>query len=358
MNSLFNILTQTSEDSELISAANKQLEHYSNIEINYQGNTGKEFINKWIEAYKKTGSPIFVNLDSNISNKSLTSVNSIMEEMEKIVESTAGHVTGYKLNFQSMLTFLISKRIDFVTEIRDIYKSSCKRQFNEIIEPVVWLDQKLADIPNTNYQSADILFKLGFDAVHGHPLLGPDSMAGIQRAAEENGNKGVVYVVNMTHDGFNQVVKRKYLLPGAIDVLRNQTIKDRVVGTIEPANRPFEIFDSYSRIYRDNLMIISIGIGIQGALPGSALYAGASCEGIGRFIINGMDDPKQDISVEKRAKLCKECSLLAILARENKNEYPLGPINSKLKQYRPEISEQTKIELDLIHKNLKKHGKN
>ncbi len=351
-NSLFTILIRSSEDPLLISAASEHLEQCLKIKRNYHGTTGKEFINKWIEGFKKTGSPICVNLDSNISNKDLNSAESVVKEMEKIIEATAGHVTGYKMNFQSMLTFLIAKRIDFVSEIREIYKSSCIKKFGVDIEPVVWLDQKLGDIPNTNYQSADILYKLGFDAVHGHPLLGPDSMAGIHKAAEENGNKGVVYVVNMTHDGFNQIVKRKYLRPETIDILREQVIKDRVVGTIEPANRPSEIFDSYNRIYHDNLMIISIGIGVQGALPGSALYAGATCEGIGRFILEGMDDPKPEISVERRAKLCKESSLLAILARKNKKAYPLDLIKSKLSEYSPNINKQTKFELDEIYKKL------
>ena len=57
-------------------------------------------------------------------------------------------------------------------------------------------------------------------------------------------------------------------------------------------------------------MIISIGIGPQGALPGSALYSGATCEGIGRFIYqldNKLDKPE---NIAKKAQLSKICTLL------------------------------------------------
>jgi len=52
-------------------------------------------------------------------------------------------------------------------------------------------------------------------------------------------------------------------------------------------------------------MIISIGIGTQGALPGSALYAGATCEGIGRFIFNGFNGVDSPENITKKVDLCK-----------------------------------------------------
>ncbi len=107
-----------------------------------------------------TGSPIFVNLDHNVAEKRLDDAEEIVKELELIVEYTAEHVSGYKLNFQSLLTFLIAKRLNFAQDIRAIYKAETD------VEPVVWLDQKLGDIPNTNFQAADIIYKSGFDAVH------------------------------------------------------------------------------------------------------------------------------------------------------------------------------------------------
>ena len=56
-------------------------------------------------------------------------------------------------------------------------------------------------------------------------------------------------------------------------------------------------------IYNDKIMIISIGIGTQGALPGSALYAGATCEGIGRFIFNGFNGVDSSENITKKADL-------------------------------------------------------
>ena len=189
-------------------------------------------------------------------------------------------------------------------DVKEIYKAKTG------VEPVVWLDQKLGDIPNTNFQAADILYKLGFDAVHVLPLIGPDCAGALQIAAERNDRAGVIHVINMTHDGYKEA-KKDYFKDVVIDKLRERTLgtytypvkigketittKIRAIGTIEPANRPYELFEGYKRIYNDKIMIISIGIGTQGALPGSALYAGATCEGIGRFIfngVNGIDSPE------------------------------------------------------------------
>jgi len=201
-----------------------------------------------------------------------------------------------------------------VPEVKEIYKAKTG------VEPVVWLDQKLGDIPNTNFQAADILYKLGFDAVHVLPLIGPDCAGALQIAAERNdiGQGVFIQVINMTHDGYKEA-KKDYFKDEVIDKLRERTLgtytypvkigketittKIRAIGTIEPANRPYELFEGYKRIYKDKIMIISIGIGTQGALPGSALYAGATCEGIGRFIFNGVNGIDSPGNITKKADL-------------------------------------------------------
>jgi len=135
------------------------------------------------------------------------------------------------------------------------------------------------------------------------------------------------------------------------------TTKIRAIGTIEPANRPYELFEGYKRIYNDKIMIISIGIGTQGALPGSALYAGAACEGIGRFKFNGVNGIDSPENITKKADLCqKQSALLALASRYTNEPYPLERIKDVLKEFKPELSASTKNGLNRIYHARNEEG--
>jgi orotidine-5'-phosphate decarboxylase len=361
---VFEILrkTQLEKTDLLIGAAHDHLQKtLEPIGQNVKGVAGEKFLTKFINSFSQTGSPIVLNLDHNVSGMPLKESGRILEEMEMIVRTTAGYVSGYKMNFQSVLTFLIAKSPDFVHKIRKIFADVCLQRYGVAVEPVIWLDQKLGDIPSTNFQSADILFKLGFDALHGLPQIGPDSVGAIQLAAERNALAGVIHVVNMTHEGYREVKERYFRGEKGqetIDRLRELClgtfsypvkigkekfdVKIRAIGTIEPANRPWELFEGYRKIYKSNLMIISIGVGPQGALPGSALYSGATLEGIGRFIYQGKTGLDQVKNIEKKAMLCTRCALLALHARYSNKQYPLEEILKNLQDFSPEISSETK----------------
>lgn len=360
----FKILQEKEKENKNVNELTKTAENHLKrtlmpIKKNIVGSVGEMFVDKYISSFKATGSPIFINLDHNVSESHLDDSEKIVKELEMIVESTAGHVSGYKMNFQSMLTFLIAKRPNFVQRVKEIFKAKTN------VEPVVWLDQKLGDIPSTNFQAADILYKLGFDAVHVLPQIGPDCVGAVQLAAEKNDMAGVIHVINMTHEGYKDVKKDYFKGEEIIDKLRERALGDytypvkigkettntkiRAIGTIEPANRPYELFDGYRRIYNDKIMIISIGIGPQGALPGSALYGGATCEGIGRFIFSGEEGIDSAENIEKKAKLCKQCALLALSAKYSNEPYPLSEILNTLSDFGPEIAEKTKEDLDKIY---------
>jgi orotidine-5'-phosphate decarboxylase len=353
--------TQLENTDALVGAARDHLQMtLEPIRQNVIGVAGERFLAKFIESFSQTGSPIVVNLDHNVSGRSLKESDKVLHDLDMIVRSTAGYVSGYKMNFQSMLTFLIAKYPEFVHEIRKTFAEVCLQRYGFAVEPVIWLDQKLGDIPSTNFQSADILFKLGFDALHALPQIGPDSVGAVQLAAERNALAGVIHVVNMTHEGYREV--KQHYFKGeegreTIDRLRELCLgkftypvnigKDRfnvrlrAIGTIEPANRPWELFEGYRRIYKNDLMIISIGIGPQGALPGSALYSGATLEGIGRFIYQGKEGLDDIKNIEKKASLCNQCALIALSAKYSKKSYPVEEIMSNLKEFSPELSSET-----------------
>ena len=110
------------------------------------------------------------------------------------------------------------------------------------------------------------------------------------------------------------------------------------------------------RIYNDKIMIISIGIGTQGALPGSALYAGATCEGIGRFIFNGVNGIDSPENITKKADLCKQSALLALASRYTNEPYPLERIKDVLKEFKPELSASAKDGLNKIYRTRNEEG--
>jgi orotidine-5'-phosphate decarboxylase len=234
---------------------------------------------------------------------------------------------------------------------------------------LIWTDEKLRDIPSTTFQTAGIIYTLGYDAIHCMPQLGPDVAGALQLAAQRMG-KGTVHVINMTHPGYKHV-KEKYFKDsaGTVELMREEAmglettvdigkgkipVRVRATGTIEPANRPDELFLS-TGTYGDDIMIISIGIGPQGALPGSALYAGAHIEGIGRFIFERESSFETPENMARKARACKRSCLRALGARYSKEPapYPLGDILSELQEFDPQISAETRRGLDIIYEARK-----
>jgi orotidine-5'-phosphate decarboxylase len=345
------------------------------IQENLRGVAGEKFLGQWSNAFGMTGSPIVVNLDHNASSaKNLDEMirgsKNKVREMKEIVKSTVGNVSGYKMNEQSMLTFLVAGEPYFLSDAKTIFRDESERKFQVRVDPILWTDEKLRDIPSTTYQTAKIIYNLGYDAIHCMPQLGPDVAGALQLAAEEKGGRGVIHVINLTHDGYNYV-KENYFKEGekTVDLLRknslgnletevkirrgeNPKVKIRATGTIEPANRPHELFQSKGK-YENKLGIISIGIGPdQGAWPGSALYAGAHIEGIGRFIYENdnkeLDTPE---NISKKASACKRSALRALKARYEGSPYPFEEVKEELGEFLFPLSDVTKKQLGLVYEN-------
>ena len=372
----FEILRQLEPDyKDFLPSLESYQREVSGIQENLRGMAGEKFLGQWSNAFGITGSPIVVNLDHNASSaKSLDDMirdsKNKVGEMKEIVKSTVGNVSGYKMNEQSMLTFLVAGEPHFLNDTRTIFGDESERKFQVRADPILWTDEKLRDIPSTTYQTAKIIFNLGYDAIHCMPQLGPDVAGALQLAAEEKGGKGVIHVINLTHDGYNYV-KENYFKDGekTVDLMRknslgdletevkirrgeNPKVKIRATGTIEPVNRPYELFQSKGK-YENKLGIISIGIGPdQGAWPGSALYAGAHIEGIGRFVYEDdnkrMDAPE---NISKKAATCKRSALRALKARYEGNPYPFEEIKGELGEFFFPLSNVTRKQLELVYEN-------
>ena len=90
------------------------------------------------------------------------------------------------------------------------------------------------------------------------PQIGQDVSGALQKAAGEMDNRGTVHVINLTHPGYNGVKLDYHKDPvGTINLMRQRALGSdtdveigkntfpvhlRATGTIEPANRPDEIY--------------------------------------------------------------------------------------------------------------------
>lgn len=365
---MFEILEKTESDyKNLRCAAETHLESIERIHDSFKGDVGEHFVQRYIDAFSKTGAPYVVNLDLNSSSyagnfdEMFSESKRILDHMKKTVKSTAKHVSGYKMNEQSMLTFLMAQEPDFVNQAKGIY-------FDEVgAEPVLWTDEKLRDIPSTTYQTARIIYGLGYDAIHCMPQIGQDVSGALQKAAEEMGNRGTVHVINLTHPGYNDVktdyhkdpvetidLMRKRALGSAVDVeigKESFRVWVRATGTIEPANRPDELYQGYMNRYGNDIMVISIGIGPQGALPGCALYSGATIEGIGRFIFSDDGGFSSTEDMEKKSRACKRSALHALKARYSgvPQPYPLDLVMEELSGFNPSIRDEAREGLRRVY---------
>jgi len=178
---------------------------------------------------------------------------------------------------------LIAKSVEpYVDAIKvswAVMELGCKEVFYEVRRSVnlpIIADFKVADIPEISSRIVQKAIKLGADGVILQGFVGEESMkACIEEAHRYN---GITFVVTeMSHSGaelFMQPVGAK------IAELARELGSD---GIIAPATRP-ERTREYRRIVGKDLIIMSPGVGAQGADVGDAIKAGADFEVIGRKI--------------------------------------------------------------------------
>ncbi len=130
-------------------------------------------------------------------------------------------------------------------------------------------DLKIADIPYISALTANMIKKLGFDAIIAHAFVGEDTIEAIKKEIS------VICVVAMSSAG-------SILLDHHFLELLNMCNKLKVGGIVAPANK----LDILKKI-RENthLKIFTPGIGVQGGSYELALKYGADYLIIGRSIL-------------------------------------------------------------------------
>ena len=142
-------------------------------------------------------------------------------------------------------------------------------------------DTKIADIGHIGGIIVEHLSEMGFDAVIIHSVIGfEEGLNSVVEKARER-NIGVFSLPAMSHPGAEEILNKCFR--DNVDV----SLKADVDGFVLPATKPY-----YIKAVRDmgyEGLIISPGVGVQGAEPGKALAAGADYEIIGRSIYASED---------------------------------------------------------------------
>lgn len=218
-------------------------------------------MSKVLQRYEKVKSKVIVAIDD--PSISLNNVRELISDVKDLV-------FGFKIGIPYILHHGLSN-------IGNIIK-----EFNE---PYYIADLKLADIGIIMSLSAKLAGTAGFNGVIAHGIIGYEGS--LKDLLNECNALGIdLYIVaSMSHPGSLEIYDK------VLDDVLNVIKKLRPTGVIAPATRPNVI--SYIReVLGKDIIILSPGVGAQGAKPGSALCAGADFEIVGRAITKSLDPVK------------------------------------------------------------------
>lgn len=224
---------------------------------------GEKFKELISEKAREKDSKLILSLDvpeNNLKKEKLE------EKCLKILKRTSNQITAVKIGY----SLVLNAGMDIINRV--------KKSFDI---PII-ADFKIADIPYISSKIADYAYKAGADGVITHGFTGRDSLDAIINTAKENKDKGVIVVSNMSHPG-----SRMFIRPHSDQIL-NLAKEAGATGLVGPGTRPIEVKALRSKA-GEEMMILTPGIGAQGAKPGDAISNGADYEIVGRAIYNSKD---------------------------------------------------------------------
>jgi orotidine-5'-phosphate decarboxylase len=201
---------------------------------------------------------------------------------QKLIIKLSEYIYGIKIGLPLILELGI---IDILNIIKNLK-----------VETII-IDLKLADIGDIMNKIVSKLIEVG-DSFIAHSIVGiEDALDKLKEYLDKN-NKKLFLVASMTHRGWK-------------DFLYENLIKDIIMrtdpfGLVAPATK----IEMLRKIREDfpKKIIISPGIGYQGAKPGIALCHGSDYEIIGRRILNS-SNPVLEIEqiIEEQRRNLNEC---------------------------------------------------
>ncbi len=162
-------------------------------------------------------------------------------------------------------------------------------------------DLKLADIGDVMASTVGGLSEAGVNAVIAHAFVGRSGA--LDRLAEECEKLGVklVLVVSMSHTGSEEFIDKH------LEEFVELALSLNAWGVVAPATRP-KVVRRVRELGGGGIKILSPGVGVQGAQPGTAICAGADYEIVGRAITASSNPRAEALRVlseqEGRAREC------------------------------------------------------
>jgi orotidine-5'-phosphate decarboxylase len=242
---------------------------FSESEIKLARALSKVFVDRARSIADKTGSRIILAYDPTSNPYRLKSPEerlrerlSIQERAKSLLLDLDGLIVGAKIGLPAILALGPDKIEELIGPFKKSYLFIC--------------DSKMADIGHVNRLVAEQIFDIGFDALIIHAAIGvKGGMDEVVKLANER-DRGVLGLCSMSHPGAEEHLNRH------IDALLNIASTAGVDGYILPATFPHLI--RKARELNPDALILSPGVGVQGAPFGSALSAGADFEIVGRAI--------------------------------------------------------------------------
>lgn len=202
----------------------------------------------------------------------------VLGKLGQVCETLREHLAGIKIGVPTMFSTGLSSLKKIVEGFSGEY--------------VFIADVKMADISHTNSLMAKLLYETGFDAVISHGFIGyEEGLEGLFREAERLG-RGVIIVVSMSHAG-----SRKFIDP-SLEKLVKLALTHGADGVVAPATR-IRVVKKVRKMAGDRLLILTPGIGVQGAPFGAGLSAGADFEIIGRSIMGSPNPVEKALEVRR-----------------------------------------------------------
>ncbi len=234
-------------------------------------------------------SRLIIGLDLTLDTSSIpasglkTEMDKIEQKAIQLINQTADYVVAYKFNHHILLPLGLFERIPRLVE--EVHKQGL----------LAIMDAKVNDIGDTNEWISRYYYDAGFDAIIVNPFVG--WKGGVDTVFEQarNRRRGVITLCYMSHPG----AEEGYGLQVATDnkmkhheplycILARRALQWGADGVIVGATSPDKIVE-VKKILRDEVPILSPGIGAQGATVRDAIAAGASYVIAARSVINAPD---------------------------------------------------------------------
>ncbi len=237
---------------------------------------------------RKSRLVVGLDITADLAGLAAHEVGAARESLEKraidIVNATADYAVAFKFNRQLVLPLGL---FDGIPRVIDAVHDQGL---------VAIMDCKINDIGNTNEHIARMYLDAGFDALIVNPFVGweggLDSVFGLARKR----GRAIITLCYMSHpaagEGYGLDVitdyKKKRYVP-LYHLFAERALQWKADGVIVGATYP-ERIGEVRRILRDEIPILSPGVGAQGGNPREAIDAGASYVIVARSIVES-DDP-------------------------------------------------------------------